>query len=156
MRRALLAGALGLNLAACTMPKRAPTDADMVPQAGGTGAAAPVPADLPEAAPVPRPPRAPAPDFAPAVTPPQPRVRPAPDYPPALSREGVEGRVTARFTVDAAGRAQDLRIVRATHPLFAQAVRSALARWRFEPARDASGRPVPAQAQQNFEFHAQP
>ena len=67
----------------------------------------------------------------------------------------MEGRVLVRYTVDASGRAADLQIVRASHPLFAREVQAALALWRFEPARDAAGRAVPVPAVQSFQFRVQ-
>ena len=69
----------------------------------------------------------------------------------ALRDSGVEGRVVATFVVDAEGRARDVE-AQASHAAFAQAVREVLPRWRFQPARDASGRAVAAPVRQVFRF----
>lgn len=66
-----------------------------------------------------------------------------PAYPAALQAAGVQGSATVEFTVDTAGRADtaSFRVVEATRPEFAAAVREALPRMRFRPAV-AAGRPV--------------
>ncbi len=58
-----------------------------------------------------------------------------PDYPPALRREGLEGSVTVRVTIDERGRVIAVDQVRATSPAFFEETRrQALAEWRFRPA----------------------
>ena len=42
--------------------------------------------------------------------------------------------------------------MQATHAGFGQAVREVLARWRFEPARDAAGAAAAASVRQVFRF----
>ena len=76
-----------------------------------------------------------------------------PHYPDALRQMGVEGRVVARFVVDTAGRVEVafVEYVEATHQLFADAVRTALARARFVPA-EAGGRRVRQLVVQRFIF----
>ena len=61
--------------------------------------------------------------------------------------------MVARFVVDSAGRVApgSLEIVRATHELFADAVRVALERTRFVPAERA-GRPVAQLVEERFGF----
>ena len=61
----------------------------------------------------------------------------APRYPDILKSAGVEGKVIAQFVVDTSGRAvlSSLRVLMASHDLFASAVRSALPSMRFIPAR---------------------
>jgi protein TonB len=61
----------------------------------------------------------------------------APRYPATLERGGVGGRVLARFVVDTTGRVEpgSVEIRESDHPLFADAVRRALVRYRFDPAR---------------------
>jgi len=68
-----------------------------------------------------------------------------PDYPPALRREGLEGHVTVRVTIDARGRVIAVAQVSATDPAFFEATRrQALREWRFRPAtRDG----VPVQSE---------
>jgi protein TonB len=76
-----------------------------------------------------------------------------PVYPDALRRAGVEGEVLVSFVVDTLGRAEpsSFTVLRATHELFAQAVRAAVARQRFDPAR-LGFRPVRQIVQQPFSF----
>lgn len=58
-----------------------------------------------------------------------------PAYPPALRREGREGSVTVRVTIDARGRVIAVAMVRATDPIFFEETRrQALKAWRFKPA----------------------
>lgn len=58
-----------------------------------------------------------------------------PPYPPAMQREGLEGTVTLRVTIDARGRVSAVEEVSATHPAFFEAARRhALRAWRFRPA----------------------
>lgn len=60
-----------------------------------------------------------------------------PRYPDALRTKGVQGHVLVEFAVDTAGRADPatFTVVQATDPLFAEAVREALPRMHFIPAR---------------------
>ncbi|RYF61943.1 MAG: TonB family protein [Comamonadaceae bacterium] len=156
VQRAVLACAMICSLCACTMPRKAPTEADLAGQPGGRAAPPSHSAPPPERI-DPHPPALPKAESRAAarpavVTPARVLVRPAPAYPASLGADGTEGRVMVRYTVDASGRARDLQIVQASHPLFAEEVRAAMARWRFEPARDASGNAVEAPGQQSFRF----
>ena len=71
-----------------------------------------------------------------------------PDYPPALRREGLEGQVTVRITIDERGRVIAVEQVGATHPAFFEETRrQALRAWRFRPAtRDG----VPVRSEQTL------
>jgi len=64
-------------------------------------------------------------------------------YPPMLWRQRIEGEAVAEFVVDTLGRVdpKSLRIVSATHALFASAARAALPRARYAPA-ELEGRKV--------------
>jgi protein TonB len=65
-----------------------------------------------------------------------------PDYPPALVREGLEGSVTVRVTIDASGRVTACELVRTTNRAFFEETRDqALRYWRFRPAT-SDGAPV--------------
>jgi protein TonB len=77
----------------------------------------------------------------------------APEYPSALRSAGVEGRVVAEFVVTELGRAdaRSLRIISATNDGFVNAIRQALPRMRFSPARIGE-HPVPQLVQQLFVF----
>lgn len=77
----------------------------------------------------------------------------APAYPPELQRGLVEGDVAAEWIVDATGRADTatFRVVWATHPRFADAVRAALPLMHFRPA-ETMGRHVGQMVRQEFRF----
>ena len=76
-----------------------------------------------------------------------------PRYPDMLRAAGIEGEVMAQFVVDTSGRADaaTLRILQSAHPLFAEAVRSALPRLHFAPAEVRGGK-VRQLVQQPFRF----
>ena len=76
-----------------------------------------------------------------------------PTFPPALRASGKNGRVLIQFVVDTLGRAEmgELRIVEADDPLFGDAVRRALPRYRFSPG-EAGGRKVRTLVQLPFDF----
>lgn len=76
-----------------------------------------------------------------------------PRYPTALQAAGLEGDVRAQFVVDTLGRVErgSVRMLDASHELFASAVREALTRARFKPA-EAGGRRVRQLAEQTFTF----
>jgi protein TonB len=59
-----------------------------------------------------------------------------PDYPPAMRREGLEGAVTVRVTIDERGRVIAVEQVSASNPIFFEETRrQALRSWRFVPAK---------------------
>lgn len=76
-----------------------------------------------------------------------------PAYPSALRASGIEGMVAAEFVVTELGRAEvsSLRIMSATNEAFAEAVRRALPRMRFRPAK-IGARTVSQMVQQQFVF----
>ena len=88
-------------------------------------------------------------DRAPAVV----GNAPEPRYPALLRSNGTSGHVVVRFVVDTAGRAEMDRfsVVESTHPLFADAVRNALASYRFSPG-EVAGRKVRTLVQMPFAF----
>ncbi|MBB5987735.1 energy transducer TonB [Sphingobium lignivorans] len=58
-----------------------------------------------------------------------------PAYPAALRRDGLEGSVTVRVTIDPRGRVTDVEMVSASNPVFFEETRrQALRFWRFVPA----------------------
>lgn len=79
---------------------------------------------------------------------------PGPRYPDILRSGGVEGEVLAQFEVDTLGRVNvaSFRVLRSSHALFEQAVRSALPNMRFLPA-EIGGRRVRQLVQQPFVFN---
>ena len=77
----------------------------------------------------------------------------APRYPDALRQSNIDGRVSVRFVVDTLGRAEmdGLQIVETSHVLFAEAVKNALAFYRFTPG-EVGGRKVRTMVQIPFTF----
>ncbi|WP_051953575.1 energy transducer TonB [Xenophilus azovorans] len=143
---------LALCAGACT--RQVPRVQDSAPE--------PVPAveALPPGPPVmhtpaPRPGARPAPeplDSEPVEVPPRLLARVDPRYPEELLDQETRGTVRVRFTVDRSGRVRDAQIVSASHPAFAKAVREVLPRWRFQPARGASGAAIPARVEVPVRF----
>jgi protein TonB len=78
---------------------------------------------------------------------------PTPQYPDILRQAGVEGEALVSFVVDTTGRADvaSFKVIRATHELFATAVKNALPRMRFIPA-EVGDRKVRQLVQQPFSF----
>lgn len=81
----------------------------------------------------------------------------APDYPPALLRRGFEGSAAVLYVVDTLGGVDTLtyRVIAASHPDFAVAVRRALPEMRFRPAIQRGHR-VRQLVQQTFRFRIVP
>jgi protein TonB len=85
-------------------------------------------------------------------------VTPAPGtsmarYPDLMRTAGVEGEVLAEFVVgeDGAADVGSFKVLKSTHPSFTNAVREALPRTRFNPAR-VGGKAVRQLVQQPFTF----
>jgi TonB family protein len=78
---------------------------------------------------------------------------PQPKYPAMLKSANVEGEVLAQFVVDTTGRADmsTFKVLKSTHDLFTQSVRTALQEMRFVPA-EIGGRKVMQMVQQPFTF----
>lgn len=155
----VVVAALLSALTACTTPARqAPPDTS---RDGGSASRQGVMIldEVPPPAVVSRPPPRPDPGSddrsSPVVVPARPLVRLPPDYPAALREQGIEGRVVASVAVSASGQVEAVTIRSATDPLFEQAVRAALKRWRFEPARSQSGQAVPSRVQIPFRFRVE-
>jgi len=93
------------------------------------------------------------PDFRSAEAAPD---NPRPRYPPKAELAQASGTVVVQFRVGVDGRArvESLIIVRASHPLFALAVRDVLPSMHFKPAT-LHGNPVEVQVAQEFQFRAQ-
>ena len=70
---------------------------------------------------------------------------PLPRFPQLLKDSGVEGMARLQFVVDTLGRVEleSVRVVDATHPLFAAAVQATLPRMHFSPARAGNHRVRP-------------
>jgi periplasmic protein TonB len=76
-----------------------------------------------------------------------------PRYPAPLRAAGISGHVLAEFVVDTLGRIEPgtLRFPELTNPLFGDAVRDALTRYRFAPG-EMAGRKVRTRVAVPFEF----
>lgn len=77
----------------------------------------------------------------------------APEYPASLRAAGIEGEVRVQFVVDESGRADigSLRILSSSNELFSDAVKRALPKMKFIPARIGS-HAVAQTVQQAFVF----
>ena len=75
------------------------------------------------------------------------------DYPATLRNAGVEGDARVTFVIDTAGRAdmRTYKLIRATRPEFADAVKRSLLRTRFLPA-EVGGMKVRQQVEMPFSF----
>jgi protein TonB len=63
-----------------------------------------------------------------------PIVRINPRYPPAAARDGVEGWVRLRFTIDPSGGVTDVEVIDSNpRRIFDQEARRALLRWKYKP-----------------------
>ena len=83
---------------------------------------------------------------------PDPRNAP-PRYPDMLRSANVEGEVLAQFVVDTTGRADmsSFKVLKSTHDLFVQSVKSVLPNMKFYPA-EVGGRKVKQLVQMPFQF----
>ena len=90
-----------------------------------------------------------------AVVPPRPLAtpqNPPPTYPAMSRRNGEQGRVTLRVSVDTEGRVLGLEVVETSgHLALDEAARRAVRDWRFQPAMQ-DGRPVLASARVGITF----
>jgi protein TonB len=78
----------------------------------------------------------------------------APRYPDMLRSANVEGEVLAQFVVDTTGRADmsTFKVLKTTHDLFTNAVKSALPNMKFYPA-EVGGKKVKQLVQMPFQFN---
>lgn len=81
-----------------------------------------------------------------------PTTRIEPVYPPRALRSGIEGAVTAEFTIDTDGSVKDIEIVKAEPPnVFDRAVITAIKKWKFAP-QIVDGKAVERRARQEIKF----
>src|SRR5690348_1545749 len=78
----------------------------------------------------------------------------APRYPDMLRSANVEGEVLAQFVVDTTGRAEmsTFKVIKSTHDLFTNAVKSSLPNMKFYPA-EVGGKKVKQLVQMPFQFN---
>ena len=79
---------------------------------------------------------------------------PSPRYPDMLRSANVEGEVLAQFVVDTTGRADmsQFKVLKSTHDLFTNAVKSSLPQMKFYPA-EVGGKKVKQLVQMPFQFN---
>jgi TonB family protein len=82
--------------------------------------------------------------------------QPTPRYPPVLASAGITGRVEMQFIVDTTGHVEksSFKVMKTTHPAFAEPAREAILKSIFKPAR-FKGRPVRQLVQQAVSFKQQ-
>lgn len=81
-----------------------------------------------------------------------PTTRIEPVYPPRALRAGIEGTVTAEFTIGMDGSVKDVEIVSAEPPnIFDRAVITAIKKWKFAP-EIVDGKAVEKRARQDIKF----
>jgi TonB family protein len=85
------------------------------------------------------------------VTPPQVVDRPFPKYPPSALKQQITGTVLLKVLVDETGRVSDIKVVRSSHPLLADAAVEATRRWRYKPAT-LNGQPVAGWIEATHDF----
>lgn len=71
---------------------------------------------------------------------PRPVFQGSPLYPADLRSKKVEGVVTVLFVVDAAGKVQNPRVEKSSHPSFDKPALDAVRKWKFEPGLRAGQR----------------
>lgn len=74
----------------------------------------------------------------------EPRVveKAPPQYPEEARKEKVQGAVVLEATIETDGKVSETTVVEDPDARLTAAAREAVAKWRFEPARDAKGKPV--------------
>jgi len=76
------------------------------------------------------------------LTEPQVVEKAPPKYPDEARKERVQGAVVLEATIETDGRVSETAVVEDPDARLTAAAREAVAKWRFEPARDAKGKPV--------------
>ena len=78
-----------------------------------------------------------------------------PEYPYRARQRGIEGHIKLAFTITAAGKVENIRVVEASPPdVFDREARRAAARWRFAP-RTENGSAVSREAVKTLHFRLQ-
>ena len=78
-----------------------------------------------------------------------------PEYPYRARQRGIEGHIKLAFTITAAGKVENIRVLDASPPnVFDREARRAAARWRFAP-RTENGAAVSREAVKTLHFRLQ-
>lgn len=70
-----------------------------------------------------------------ALEPPVPVRTVAPKYPAILKNDGVTGVVSVNCTIDEKGNVTEPKVIKTSHPAFADPAVEALSKWKFKPAK---------------------
>ena len=70
-----------------------------------------------------------------ALEPPVPVRTVAPKYPAALKHDGVSGVVSINCVIDEKGNVTEPKVLKTSHPAFAEPALEALSKWKFKPAK---------------------
>jgi TonB family protein len=85
------------------------------------------------------------------ISPPKVKHRVEPKYPEIAQRARIQGTVVLEVVIDKDGTVREARVVRSA-PLLDDAALSALKEWKYEPARDRRGHPVPVYFRVSVKF----
>ena len=83
---------------------------------------------------------------------PLPKNQLLPQYPREMRRAGIQGAVVVRFELDNDGRVKTWSVTKEAVKGFAESVKAVVAEWRFGPAEDFDGKPVPITLDYEFLF----
>ncbi|MFI5087243.1 MAG: energy transducer TonB [Terriglobales bacterium] len=72
------------------------------------------------------------------------------EYPLEAARNGVQGSVSVRFTISAAGDVEAVEVL-SGEPVLAKAVVSTVKKWKYKPY-EVDGAPVPVRTEKRFDF----
>lgn len=87
----------------------------------------------------------------PATTTPKLVLNVVAQYPEELEISGTLGTVKVELTVTETGTASDIKVIDASHPMFAEAALETVRHWRFEPAL-SDGKPVAIRIEKTIHF----
>ena len=76
-------------------------------------------------------------------------------YPRSMKIEGRTGSVLVEFTVDTSGAVEEVTVVEADSPAFAQAAVDAIKQWKFKPGY-RNGIPVKVKLRERLDFNINP
>lgn len=70
-----------------------------------------------------------------ALEPPVPVRTVAPKYPAMLKNDGISGVVSVNCVIDEKGNVTEPKVLKSSHPAFAEPALEALSKWKFKPAK---------------------
>jgi TonB family protein len=78
---------------------------------------------------------------------------PPAEYSAQGRKKKIDGTVTLSILITPEGRTTDVQVTKSLEPSLDQKAIDAVSQWRFEPARDSSGAPVPVHSMVEVSFH---